>query len=165
MTHLCNKSENFVREARYLLIYDASSLTFNKNFKGEKPIAGTHLLKVELHPTMFSRNVSLKTKDKNDYIDIKIQFSFLDLTLENKEILYKLHKKRKYVAVLASNIEMMTLGNDREPISISVDDNIMDNASGKDVFEITLTGQTIIFPRHTKITEPFRVLFFTPPLQ
>lgn len=162
---LCNLPENFTREARYLLIYEASALSFNQNFKGEKPVAGTQLLKIAINPYAFSRQISLKNKDKNDYFDIKIQFSFFDLSFEKKQQLYNFHKKRKFVVVLASNAEIITLGNDREPISISVEDNIQDNASGKDSFEITLTGQTIIFPQQSKITEPFRVLLFTPPLE
>lgn len=165
MIDLCNISEKWVREARYLLIYEASALSFNQNFKGIKPVAGTHLLKISLSPHHFSRQVSLKTKDKNDYFDIKIQFSLLDLTHENRTLLYSFHRKRNFVAVLVSNAEMLVLGNDRERLSIAVDDNIQDNTSGKDTFEITLTGQTIIFPSINKITESFRVLLFVPPLE
>ncbi|MDT9499152.1 hypothetical protein [Capnocytophaga canimorsus] len=165
MMHLCNISEDFIREVRYLLLYDANSLSFNENFKGNKPVAGKHLLRVDLHPNAFSRGISIKTKDKSDYIDIKLQFSFFDLSFTNRNIWFDFHKKQKYVVILASNTEMISLGNHREPLTLSVNDNIVDNASGKDAFQITLTGQTILLPKQSKITEPFRVLFFAKPLK
>ncbi|CEN54434.1 hypothetical protein [Capnocytophaga canis] len=165
MSHLCNISEDFIREARYLLIFNAKDYSFNENFKGNKPIAGTHLMRIELHPHSFSRKISLKTKDKNDYIDVNLKFPFLDLTPQNKETLYNLHKKREYAIILASNTEMITLGNNREPMTLSIDDEINDNGSGKDSFSVTITGQTIIFPRQSKITDMFRVLLFTYPFE
>ena len=50
-----------------------------------------------------------------------------------------------------------------KPLSLAIDDNIVDNGTGKDLFTISLTGQTIIFPTLGKITEKFRVLLFLPP--
>ncbi len=62
-------------------------------------------------------------------------------------------------------MEMSVLGNHREPLSIGVIDKIKDNGSGKDKFIIRITGKTTIQPKLRKITEPFRVLLFAPPLK
>ena len=86
------------------------------------------------------------------------------MSKETRLRLISFHKKRKYVIALVSQQEMLVVGNEREPFSFSIDDNILDNGTGKDSFLISLTGQTIIFPTLSKITEKFRVLFFLPPM-
>lgn len=158
--HLCNTPEDFVREARYLLIYDAKNFSFNENFRGIEQPSSQELLKIDIPAPTLQRQISLKEKDQNDFFDIKLQFSFFDLDFKYRNILYSFHKRRKYTIVLFSNTEMMILGNDREPMSISIQDHISDNTLGKDAFQITITGQSIIFPKQTKIKERFRVLFF-----
>lgn len=165
-TELCNLPEDFTREIRYLLLYDAKNFTFNQNLKGLVPPADNFLLKIFLHnASSYGRNIDIKQENDNDYFDIKITFPIFDVSRSSRMQLFDFHKKRKYVAVLVSQQETLALGNHREPLTLTVDDHIKDNGSGKDSLNITLRGQSIIFPTIGKITEKFRVLFFLPPMK
>lgn len=163
---ICNLPEDFTREIRYVLIFDAQNFTFNQNFKGLTPSENQFLLKISLqNPANYSRKIDIKTQNDNDYYDIKISAPVYDISKENRLQLINFHKKRKYVVALVSAQEMLVLGNHREPLTLSVDDNIKDDGSGKDFFNVNITGQTIVFPTLSKITEKFRVLLFLPPLK
>lgn len=161
---LCNIPESFTREIRYLLIYDASILSFNDNYKGLYPPTDSYLVKLPIRAIKgFKRNFSLKKQNKNKYFKINFVTQFFDLTFENTQDLYALDKDRAYLIVAVSNKEMMVLGNDRERLSIDIVDKIKDNGSGQDYFSINIKGETIIYPQLRKVTEPFRVLFFAHP--
>ncbi len=164
--NLCNNPENITREIRNILIYDADSLSFNDNLNGIYPNAENYLFKFRVATLNdYHRSVTMKIKNKNDYFKINLSFSFIDLTLENRELLYKLHRRKKFAIVTESNMETSVLGNSREPLTITINDKVKDNGSGKDVFKIDITGETTIFPITRKITKPFRVLLFAPPLK
>lgn len=166
MTEFCNLSENFIREICYLLIYDAEALSFNANFRGDYPEPNAYIHKIEIHtPAAYKRKVRLKKQNKNDYFDIDIRIPIFDLSFKNREQLYALHARRKYMIVTASNIETLALGNHRERLNIEILDNIRDDGSGKDQFIIKITGKTIIKPQLRKVTPAFRVLLFTPPFE
>lgn len=164
MEAICNIPENFIREIQYISVYPLSSLSFNENFTNKKPSTEEALFTIDILPDGFLRRIELKQQNRNEYYTVKVQFSLLELSARKRSFFSSHHKKRAYVAVLVSNKEMMVLGNDREPLSLSFEDNILDNATGKDNCTITLYGDTIIRPRPTPLTEPFRVLFFTPPM-
>ncbi|MEQ3501126.1 hypothetical protein ABMY20_15330 [Tenacibaculum sp. SSH1-16] len=165
-TELCNTPEDFIREIRHVIVYNASVLTFNQNLKGLYPPTIEYLYKIPVQtPESFKRRFRLKKQNKNNYFTIDLSFPFFDLTFQNRAKLYDLAKDNNYVVVVASNREMMVLGNDRERLSIDVIDNIQDNSRGKDHFSIQITGETIIHPLLRKVSEPFRVLFFANRLQ
>ncbi len=46
--HICNLSENFTREIKHILIYDATALSFNENLRGLYPPADGYLLKIDV---------------------------------------------------------------------------------------------------------------------
>lgn len=165
-TQICNIAEDFTREIRYVLIYNATDFTFNQNFRGLTPLEDAYVLKIMIqNPAHYSRKIDIKSQHNNDYNDIKIDIPIYDLSKDNKQKLIDFHKKRKYVVVLVSAQETMVLGNHREPLTLSFDDNIKDDGSGKDMFNLQITGQTIVFPKIGKITEKFRVLLFLLPLK
>ena len=162
---ICNNPEDFTREIQHILIFDASKFSFNQNFKALTPDTNSYLLKIQLHnPSAYQRKITIKEQNDNNYYDVKISLPVYELSKEIRLKLVSFHKKRKYVIALVSQQEMLVVGNEREPFSFSIDDNILDNGTGKDSFLISLTGQTIIFPTLGKITEKFRVLFFLPPM-
>ena len=156
---ICNISEDFIREIRYVLIYNAEDFTFNQNLRGLTPLEDAYVLKVMIqNPIHYTRKIDIKSQHNNDYNEIKIDIPVFDLSKENKMKLIDFHRKRKYVVVLVSVQERMVLGNHREPLTISFDDNVKDDGSGKDIFNLQISGQTIVFPKIGKITEKFRVL-------
>ena len=162
---ICNNPEDFTREIQHILIFDASKFSCNQNFKALTPDINSYLLKIQLHnPSAYQRKITIKEQNDNNYYDVKISLPVYELSKETRLRLISFHKKRKYVIALVSQQEMLVVGNEREPFSFSIDDNILDNGTGKDSFLISLTGQTIIFPTLSKITEKFRVLFFLPPM-
>ena len=116
----------------------------------------SHVLLFDAASLSFNQNLRALTPDINSYL--------LRIDLHNPTPI-SFHKQRKYVVALVSQQEMLIVGNAREPFTLTVDDNITDNGKGADTYVVTLTGQTIIFPNISKITEKFRVLFFLPPLQ
>ena len=161
---LCNIGEDFTREIRHVLLFDAASFTFNQNLRALTPDPNAALVKLHVaHPSGYNRKISLKEQNHNDYFDMKVTFPVYELSKEVRLKLISMHKKRKYVVALVSAQEMLVVGNHREPFSLTIDDDIVDNGTGKDLFTISLTGQTIIFPTLGKITEKFRVLMFLPP--
>lgn len=161
---LCNVPESFTREIRHLLIYDANSLTFNENYKGLYPENDAYLAKFFVQTKeKFKRSFSLKKKNFNRFFSINISFELYDLSFRNRKIIDKLSNDKKYLIVLVSNREMIVLGNKREPLTIDVFDRIFDNGKGNDHFLINIKGETLISPMIRKVTEPFRVLFFTHP--
>ncbi len=163
-TDFCNLSENFTREIRYILIYDATALSFNENLRGDYPDPNDYICKIPVYTqSTYKRKVQLKKQDKNDCFNIDIRIPFYDLDFENREKLYRLDMNRKYLIVTVSNKEMMVLGNHRERLSVSVLDNIVDNGSGKDHFLVHITGKTIIRPYLRRVTPMFRVLLFDYP--
>ena len=154
---LCNIGEDFTREIRHVLLFDAASFTFNQNLRALTPDPNAALVKLRVaHPSGYNRKISLKEQNHNDYFDMKVTFPIYELSKEVRLKLISMHKKRKYVVALVSAQEMLVVGNHREPFSLT--------GTGKDLFTISLTGQTIIFPTLGKITEKFRVLMFLPPI-
>ncbi len=167
MKHLCNLPENFTREIKHILIYDASALSFNENLKGLYPPADAYLVKIDVNNISdYRRMFTLKQQNKNDYFKIDITVPVLDLSFENRKTLYSLNKNRNYLIVTVSNKEMTVIGNNRERLSINILDGIRDNGKGKDHLSIKITGETIIQPAQNlrNITDNFRVLLFSYPL-
>lgn len=163
---ICNLPEDFTREIQYIMLFDAEKFSFHQNFKALTPDVSSYLLKIQIHnPSAYQRKISIKEQNHNHYYDVHISFPVYELSKATRLQLISFHKKRKYVVALASHQEMLVVGNHREPFSLTIDDNILDNGTGKDTFVVSLTGQTIIFPTLGKITEKFRVLFFLPPMQ
>lgn len=163
---LCNYAENFTREIEYILIYDAKALSFNDNLKGLYPPTEGYLLKIPVdNKSDYKRFFGLKKQNKNDYFKVDISVPFLNLTFINRQKLYEFNKDRQYLVVTVSNKEMMVMGNDRERLSINIFDNIKDDGKGKDVFTIKITGETIIYPVIRKVSDNFRVLLFSYPLE
>lgn len=165
MEDFCNLSENFIREIRHILIYDADALTFNANLRGDYPNLESYIYKISVHtPSAYKRRVQLKKKNKNDYLDININIPIYDLSAESRDKLYSLHARRRYVIVFSSNKDRMVLGNSRERLHIEILDGIRDDATGKDHFVLKIKGETTIKPNIRKVTPAFRVLLFAPPL-
>ena len=163
---LCNLPENFTREIRYILIYDAATYRFSQALRGDQPAPEGYLLKVYLHhPSPYSRTLTIKEQNHNDYTEVKITFPIYDLSRESRALLQGYHRKRKYTVALVSEQEILTLGNHREPFTLTVQDHTLDNGTGKDILQCTLSGQTIVRPTTTRNTPRFKVLFFVPPIQ
>lgn len=166
MLNLCNLPESFTREISHVLLFEAASFSFNQNLRALTPNENSYLLRIDLHnPAPYNRKVSIKQQNHNDYFDIQVSLPIYDLSKDTRKKLIGFHKQRRYVVALVSEQEMLVVGNAREPFTLTIDDNIVDNGKGSDTYIVTLTGQTIIFPNISKITEKFRVLFFAPPLQ
>jgi len=166
MIDICNIPEPFTREISHVLLFDAASFSFNQNLRALTPDVNSYLLRIDLHnPSPYNRKVSIKQQNHNNYYDVQVSLPIYDLSKETRKKIISFHKQCKYVVALVSQQEMLIVGNAREPFTLSVDDNITDNGRGADTYVVTLTGQTIIFPNISKITEKFRVLFFLPPLQ
>ena len=166
MIDICNLPEPFTREISHVLLFDATIFSFNQNLRALTPDINSYLLRIDLHnPSPYNRKLSIKQQNHNDYYDVQVSLPIYDLSKETRKKLISFHKQRKYVVALVSQQEMLIVGNAREPFTLTVDDNITDNGKGADTYVVTLTGQTIIFPNISKVTEKFRVLFFLPPLQ
>ncbi len=167
MRHICNLSENFTREIRYILIFDANVLTFGDNMKGLYPALNNYLLKIDIQNIPdYRRTLALKQQNKNDYFKLDISIPVIDLSFENRKTLYSFNNNRKYLVITASNKEMMLFGNSRERLSVDIHDIIKDNGKGKDFFSVKIFGESIIPPANSlrSLSENFRVLFFTYPL-
>ena len=162
---LCNIGEDFTREIRHVLLYPAKDFSFNQNLRALTPDPNAYLTKLAVaHPSGYVRKIAMKEQNHQTYYDVKISFPIYDLRKETRLKLIDLHHKRRYVVALLSAQEMLVLGNEREPFSLTIEDQIQDNGTGKDQFVVSISGQTILFPTLGKITEKFRVLLFLPPI-
>ena len=65
---LCNIGEDFTREIRHVLLFDAASFTFNQNLRALTPDPNAALVKLHVaHPSGYGRKISLKEQNHNDY--------------------------------------------------------------------------------------------------
>ncbi|MDV3662464.1 hypothetical protein CMU51_00115 [Elizabethkingia anophelis] len=165
MRHYCNLPENFIRELKGVLIYDKSKISYIDQYNNIFPQPEDALYKFRILPADPDRKIPTKLNEDNVSYSLDIVLSLVDLSIKNREEWYsKFNKFRKFAIVLVSNSEMVMIGNERYPMSITVTDNIKDDGSGNDSFGMNIYGDTIISPKMYKIAEKFKVLFFLPRL-
>jgi len=147
MEHFPNKSESFYREIRKIEIYNAADAKFMESLVGIFPDPATALYIFDVIPQEFSRKIPRKKKDGDYFHEVDLGFPLLDMS-EAAVAKYQAYFNRQEFAVgLISNTAKTLLGNDREPLTIEVLDNIKDDASGSDEFYLSITGETIIAPK------------------
>jgi hypothetical protein len=144
-----NISESFFREIRMIEIYKSSSLSYIDNFNGRFPL--NPVFSFEVVPETFERNIDTKQRNKNTYFPIDVSFSLLDLKLELRNMFYEKLNRKGFMIVLYSNTEKVALGNTDEDLAVYFIDAIKDNNSGEDQFMISVTGETIIPPKASKL--------------
>lgn len=165
MQNFTNLPENFIRELKGILVFDKSKITYLGQLSGKFPNPEEALYKYCVLPDDASRSIGTNIEAGNVSYSPDISISLVDLTVANREQWYEeLNRFNQFAVILVSNSEMMMLGNDRFPLSITVSDNISDNGSGTDSFIMRIFGDTIIAPVVYKIVPKFKVLFFIPPI-
>lgn len=165
MQNYCNKPEDFFRELKGILIYDKAQISYIDQIKGKFPQPDEAKFKFSVLPGDASRKIPTKTISGNVYYQPDITISLVDLTVKNRDEWYEnFNKFNQFAVVLVSNTEMMMLGNDRFPLSITVTDNLNDDGSGSDSFSLNIYGDTIIAPTVYKIVQKFLIKFFIPPV-
>ncbi|WP_300685502.1 hypothetical protein [Chryseobacterium sp.] len=165
MQNYNNIPEDFFRELTGVLIYDNNKISYidQLNNKFPNPEDATH--KFKILPGSANRSIPTKLINRNIIYSPDISFPFVDLSVKNRDHLYEdFNIFDQFAVVLVSNTEMMMLGNDRFPLSISVTDNVKDDGSGNDSFSLNISGDTILPPSVYKIIPTFKVLFFIPPI-
>lgn len=165
MQNFTNLPENFIRELRGILVFDKSKISYLDQLAGKFPNPEEALYKYCVLPGDASRKIPTEFIAGNPYYSPDISMSLVDLTVENREQWYEeLNRFHQFAVILVSNTEMMMLGNDRFPLSITISDSISDDGSGSDSFTLRVFGETIIAPVVYKIVPKFKVLFFIPPI-
>jgi len=165
MQNYCNKPEDFFRELKGILIYDKNQISYIDQLKGKFPQPDDAQFKFSVLPGDASRKIPTKLLSGNIYYQPDITISLVDLAVKNRDEWYEsFNILNEFAVVLVSNTEMMMLGNDRFPMSITVNDNINDEGSGNDSFSLNIYGDTILAPSVYKIISKFKVLFFIPPI-
>ena len=165
MQEYCNIPEGFIRELKGILIYDSAAITYEDQFAHQFPKVADSLYQFRVVPGEHSRSVPTKQKEGNFFFSPDISLSLVDMDISSRNIWYeKFNRKNSFAVILVSNTEMMMLGNDRFPLSISISDAMRDDGSGNDSFQLNIYGDTILYPRLYKIVDRFKVIFFIPPL-
>ena len=165
MQNYTNQPENFIRELKGILIFDKEKISYLDQLSGKFPTPEDALYKYCVLPEDADRSIATKEIGKNVYYVPDITVSLVDLSVKNRKKWYdELNKFNKFAIILISNNEMMMIGNNRFPLSISLNDNITDDGSGSDSFVMRIFGETILPPVVYKIVPKFKVLFFIPPI-
>ncbi|MFL9835007.1 hypothetical protein [Chryseobacterium terrae] len=165
MQNFTNIPENFFRELRGILVFDKTKISYLNQLAGKFPKPDEALYKYCVLSGDASRSIPTNNVAGNASYAPDISVSLVNLSVQNREDWYeKLNRFNSFAVILISNTEMMMLGNDRFPLSITVNDNIADNGSGDDSFILRIFGETIIEPKVYKIIPKFKVLFFIPPI-
>jgi hypothetical protein len=165
MIDFYNIPDNFIRDLRHILIYDANEISYIDMLNAKFPSRVKYKYNFAVLPGSAKRSIPTKFDDSgNAYFDVDISFNSYELNAQNRVFYYQnFNKGKRYAIVLVSNTDMIMLGNDREPMAIAVSDAIQDNNAGNDTFTFSITGQTILYPRPTEVIDAFRVLLLLPP--
>lgn len=165
MQKYCNIPEDFIRELKGILIYSKNEISYADQLKGKFPQPDKALYHFHVLPGDAGRKIPTKFQAGNIFYSPDITVSLVDLSVKNRTEWYSnLNKFNSFAVVLISNTEMIMLGNEIFPLSITVSDSISDDGSGNDVFTLNVYGETIVEPSVYKIVNKFRVLFFIPPI-
>jgi len=163
MQNFTNIPESFFRELKGILVFDKSKISYIDNLKSKFPNPEDALYKFCVVPGDASRSIPTEIVAANISYAPDITMSLVDLTVQNREQWYEdLNRFNKFAVILVSNTEMMMLGNDKFPLSITINDNMSDDGSGSDSFSLRVYGETVIEPKVYKIVPKFKVLFFIP---
>lgn len=165
MQHYYNRPEDFFRELCGILVYHKSQIKYIDQLNNKFPSPEEALFKFHILPSSANRSIPTKLNSQNIFYSPDISFPLVDLSVRNREEWYsQFNKFNEFAVVLISNTEMMMLGNDMFPMSITITDNIKDDGSGSDSFSMNIAGDTILAPNVYKIVPKFKVLFFIPPV-
>lgn len=165
MQNYNNTPEDFFRELNGILIYDKDQISYIDQLNDKFPLPEDALYKFRVLPGSGNRSIPTKLNNRNILYIPDISFPLVDLTVKNRTEWYSnFNVFDQFAVVLVSNTEMMMLGNDLFPLSITVTDNIKDDGSGNDSFSMNISGSTILPPSVYKIVPKFKVLFFIPPV-
>lgn len=165
MQNFTNIPEDFIRELKGVLIFDKKKIPYLDQLAGKFPDPEDAIFKCRVLPEDASRSIPTQFNGGNVYYSPDITISLVDLTVANRDQWYEeLNRFNQFAVILISNSEMMMLGNDRCPMSITVNDSIADDGSGSDAFTLRIFGDTFLPPNVYKIVPKFKVLFFIPPI-
>ena len=151
MEYFKNKSEPFFREIRKIEIYDVANVSYQNNFDNIFPDPGTAMHIFEIIPETFIRKIPTKKMAGNYYFDADLGFPLLDMKKENVDQLFADFNRKGFSVVLVSNTQKTLIGNDRFPLTVEIIDNVKDDASGNDEYSISITGETILYPKFLNI--------------
>lgn len=167
----CNRPERDTREARWLMFFDKSKLSFNDHLRGRFPDPEDYLFRVRVQDIPgFQRKVARKLQEKIRYEDVQLGLTYFPISNKEIEKLQKHEKTNAYVVVLATNTELQCFGNAREPMSFHIEDGIRDNGSGSDGFLLVVQGTTSVKLKTDLLPESviesfFKVLLYGMPLK
>lgn len=165
MQNYHNTPEDFFRELKGVLIYNKDQISYIDQLNDKFPSPDDALYKFKVLPTSGSRAIPTKLNNRNILYTPDVSFPLVDLTIKNRNEWYsQFNVFDNFAVVLVSNTEMMMVGNDLFPMSVTVTDNIKDDGSGNDSFSLNISGDTILPPSVYKVVPKFKVLFFIPPV-
>ena len=141
-----NVPEKFFREIRKVEIYPADALKYKDNYTGQKP-TGNPLYTFSVIPENFTHKFPTKIKSGNYYYEPDFGFPLVDLSITLRNQLYRDLNKKEFAIGLVSNVETIYFGNDREPITVQITDDLKNDNSGEDQFYISIFGNTILPPK------------------
>lgn len=151
MERLKNRAEDFYREIRKVEIYFATTVKYTDQYENSFPNPQKAQYIIDVEPESFRRNLILKKRRGNYFTSIDLSFLLLDLRPQLRNQLKEKFDQKNFAVVLTSNTEKMMLGNDREPLTIDLIDNIKDNNRGLDHYSISISGETILSPTSISI--------------
>ena len=147
MELIFNKIENFFREIRSIEIYNSKDILYINAYNGIFPFKTKALYIFEVSPEAFSRKLSSKTRNGNQFTEIDINFPLLDMSIENVEKFQKAFNRKEFAVVLVANTVKTLIGNSMEPLKIDFIDNKNDDNSGNDEYTIAISGETLLKPK------------------
>ncbi|AQY22665.1 hypothetical protein OKE68_11340 [Riemerella anatipestifer] len=142
-----NTPDNIFREIRNVEIYRASDVKFTDIISRSTINAVPLIVMESIIPEDFNKNIKKKYTADNEYYDIDINYS-LYTDSANLNSLSELLGKRKFAIKLITNVDKLWLGNDREPLTIDLQDGNKDDNSGNDKHEVSIYGTTILKPSY-----------------
>lgn len=145
---IISNADGFVREIRSIEVYNASDVSFIDIHKGTVPQLQKIVVFKNIIPEDFNRTIKLKYNNDNLYFDIDILFALYTADTRLNSTTRVVFGKRKFAVKLITNADELWLGNDREPLTIDLQDSFKDDNSGTDKYEVSIYGSTIIDPNY-----------------
>lgn len=146
METINNKIDNLFREIRSVKIYKASQYLFSSNFS-RTPITTEPIITINnIIPGDFERSIKQKKDRNNRFYEIDCSIMIYSITAESVNNWNTILNQKDFVVEFISNEESTIIGNQKEPLTIDVVDDIKENDTGTDAIVISIYGSTIIEP-------------------
>lgn len=141
-----NKIDNLFREIRSVKIYRASQYLFSSNFS-RAPISAEPIITINnIIPVDFDRSIKQKKEGNNRFYEIDCSIMIYSITAESVSNWNTILNQKDFVVEFISNEESTLIGNQKEPLTIDVVDDIKENDTGTDAIVFSIHGSTIIEP-------------------